>query len=219
MKLIVIKKEVKHISIKVKPTGEVIITVPPSTSQSYIEMIIKKREQWIEKQLKFFRDNYIEETKKEYVSGESTRYLGKNYRLKIYESTDEKVVFYKGYIRIYVNDRNDKLKIKKMLEFWYRKQAKKIFEELLKKYENIISQSVNKLTIRKMSSRWGSCNIEKRNINLNIKLIEKPKYCIESVILHELAHLKYPYHTKEFFNYLLLYMPDYEWRKERLEKV
>lgn len=218
MNLTIIRKEVKAINLKVKPTGEVVLTVPPDTTQEYIEKIIKKREKWIKEQLEFFKINYVEKAKKEYVSGESTRYLGKNYRLKIFNSVDEKVKFYRGYIHIYVNDRSDKIRIKKLLDSWYKQQAKKVFEELLNKYQEITRQSINKFIIREMTSRWGSCSIEKRNINLNIKLIEKPKYCIESVILHELAHLKYPYHTKEFFNYLLVYMPDYEWRKERLEK-
>lgn len=218
MKFTIVKKEVKAINIKVKPTKEVIITVPPNTSQEYIDKIIKKRENWIKEQLEFFKMNYVKETEKEYVSGESTKYLGKNYRLKVFSSTDEKVKFYRGYIHIYVNDKSNKTRIKSLLDNWYRVQAKKVFEELLNKYQVITRQSINKFTIRNMTSRWGSCNIEKRKINLNIKLIEKSKYCIESVILHELAHLKYPHHTKDFFNYLLVYMPDYEWRKERLEK-
>lgn len=219
MNLTIIRKEVKSINIKVKPTKEIILTVPPNTSQEYIDKIIKKREKWLKEQLCFFDKNNIKEEKKEYVSGESTRYLGKNYRLKIMYSEEEKVKFYRGYIHIYVNDKADKIKIKNLLNTWYKEQAKKIFEELLNKYQEITRQNINKFTIRKMSSRWGSCSIERRNINLNIKLIEKPKYCIESVILHELAHLKYPYHTKEFFNYLLIYMPDYEWRKDRLENL
>lgn len=218
MNLTIIRKEVKSINIKVKPTKEIILTVPPNTSQEYIDKIIKKREKWLKEQLYFFDKINIKEEKKEYVSGESTRYLGKNYRLKIIYSEEEKVKFYRGYIYIYVNDRKDKGKIKNLLDEWYKQQARKLFEKLLEKYQALTRQTINKFTIRNMTSRWGSCNIEKRNINLNIKLIEKPKYCIESVILHELAHLKYPYHTKEFFNYLLIYMPDYEWRKDRLEE-
>lgn len=218
MNLTIIRKEVKSINIKVKPTKEIILTVPPNTSQEYIDKIIKKREKWLKEQLYFFDKINIKEEKKEYVSGESTRYLGKNYRLKIIYSEEEKVKFYRGYIYIYVNDRKDKGKIKNLLDEWYKQQARKLFEKLLEKYQVLTRQTINKFTIRNMTSRWGSCNIEKRNINLNIKLIEKPKYCIESVILHELAHLKYPYHTKEFFNYLLIYMPDYEWRKDRLEE-
>lgn len=218
MELTIVKKEVKAINIKVKPTGEVVLTIPSNTTQEYIDKIIKKREKWIKEQLEFFKANHIKDVKKEYVSGESTRYLGKIYRLKIFEAIEERVKFYRGYIHIYVNDRSDKTRIKKLLDSWYKQQAKKVFGELLNKYQEITRQSINKFTIREMTLKWGSCSIEKRNINLNIKLIEKPKYCIESVILHELAHLKYPYHTKEFFNYLLVYMPDYEWRKERLEK-
>ena len=219
MKLTIIRKEIKSVNIKVKAIGEVVITVPPNTTQVYIDKVIAKRKKWIKEQLEFFKENYVEKSQKEYVSGESTRYLGKNYRLKIFFSVEEKVKFYRGYIHLYVNDKSNKSKIKKLLDTWYRQQANKVFKELLNKYQELTRQTINKFIIREMTSRWGSCNIEKKQISLNIKLIEKPKYCIESIILHELTHLKYPYHTKEFFNYLLVYMPDYEWRKEKLEKI
>ncbi len=70
-----------------------------------------------------------------------------------------------------------------------------------------------------MKTRWGSCNTQKGFINLNLELIKKTKICIEYVIFHELVHLIYPNHSKEFYKYLTLYMPDWEERKEKLEDV
>ena len=70
-----------------------------------------------------------------------------------------------------------------------------------------------------MQTRWGSCNVERRNINLNLELIKKPRYCIEYVILHELAHLKYPNHGKKFWEYMSVHMPNWEWRKNKLESI
>ena len=64
MELTIVKKEVKAINIKVKPTGEVVLTIPSNTTQEYIDKIIKKREKWIKEQLEFFKANHIKEVKK-----------------------------------------------------------------------------------------------------------------------------------------------------------
>jgi len=80
-----------------------------------------------------------------------------------------------------------------------------------------VRKEINKVTIRKMKTRWGSCNYHKKSINLNLELIKKPLECVEYVIFHELTHLIYPNHSKDFYNYLLTYMSDWKRRKERLE--
>ncbi|WP_269801083.1 M48 metallopeptidase family protein [Helicobacter burdigaliensis] len=77
---------------------------------------------------------------------------------------------------------------------------------------------MNNIQIRKMKTKWGSCNPNTKNINLHIELIKKPKICIKYVIFHELAHLIYPNHSKEFYCYLTCYMSDWQKRKELLEK-
>lgn len=87
------------------------------------------------------------------------------------------------------------------------------------KYEQIVKEEVNNIRVITMQTRWGSCNVERKNINLNLELIKKPRYCIEYVILHELAHLKYPNHSKQFWDYMSVHMPNWEWRKNKLESI
>lgn len=212
----VVKKDIKNITLKVKPTCEVILSVPLETDDKHISYILKKREVWINKKIDFFKSsNKIEQ--KEYVSGESFKYLGKAYRLKVIESKEEQVKLLRGYIQIFIKDKNNTNKKQKLLNDWYTKKAEIYFEKIINEYLSIVKKDIKNISIRQMKTRWGSCNPSKGYINLNSELIKKRKESIEYVIFHELAHLIYPNHSKEFYNYLDTYMPDWRKRKEKLE--
>lgn len=211
----IIKKDVKHLTLKVKPTGEVILTAPVETSKEYIEHILKKRHKWITNKLTFYKQ--YQKPSKELVSGENFEYLGKNYRLKIYEANKELVKLQRGYFEIFVKNKKDFRKKEQLINDWYYDKALMHFFNILLKWNNITKKDISDIRIRQMKTRWGSCNTEKRFINLNLELIKKTKSCIEYVIFHELVHLIYPNHSKEFYKYLTLYMPDWEKRKEKLE--
>lgn len=212
----IIKKDIKNITLKVKPTCDVVLTVPLKTDEKYIEYILKKRNKWISKKIDFFKSNNKIENK-EYVSGESFKYLGKSYRLKIIESNEEEVKLLGAYIQIFIKNKMDLKKKEKLLNDWYIKRAENYFERIVENYLHIVKKEVKHIRIRQMKTRWGSCNPSKSYINLNSELIKKSKSSIEYVIFHELAHLIHPNHSKEFYNYLNTYMPDWKKRKEKLE--
>ena len=212
----VIKKEVKNISLKVKPSCEVSLTVPLLTEEKYIKHILKKRQGWIEEKIAFFQ-SYKQKDKKKYVSGESFNYLGKRYRLKVIASETESVKLLRGYIQLRVKDKSDHEKKEQFLDNWYRDKAYLYFLKIMKQYEPLVKKGVKSLKVRKMKSRWGSCNPSKGYINLNTELIKKPRSCVEYVIFHELTHLIHHNHSRAFYNYLNTYMPDWKRRKERLE--
>lgn len=213
------KKKVKNVTLKVKRDGTIHLTVPQEATDDYIERVIANKQEWIESQLKHFNENYEKTKEKEMVSGESFNYLGKSYRLKVIESNEEYVRLYRGYIEIYVKDKNNTLKKQELLKKWYQEKAKKKFTALVHEYEQIVKEEVNSIRVITMKTRWGSCNVDRKNINLNLELIKKPRYCIEYVILHELAHLKYPNHSKQFWEYMSVHMPNWEWRKDKLESI
>ena len=216
-KVKIIKKDVKHINLKVKPNGEVILTAPTDSNKRDIEYVLKKRADWIDKKIAFFdahRDNH----EKEYVSGENFKYLGRNYRLKVIESTGiEGVKLQRGYLQVFVKQTANTERKKKLLRAWYSQKAQIHFMKAIEKYKRIVKQEIETVRIREMKTRWGSCNPAKGFINLNLKLIEKPTECIEYVVFHELAHLVHADHSTKFYNYLSLFMPDWEKRKDRLE--
>lgn len=212
----IIKKDIKNITLKVKPTCEVILTAPLLTTDEHIEYILKKREDWISKKIAFYKANYKLQVK-EYVSGENFKYLGKNYRLKIIQSDDECVKLQRGYIQIFIKNKSNVEKKKRLLNDWYLLKAENYFKKIIDKYSSIVNVDIQNIRIRQMKTRWGSCNSAKSYINLNSELIKKPSNAIEYVIFHELAHLIHPNHSREFYNYLSTYMPDWRKRKERLE--
>jgi predicted metal-dependent hydrolase len=212
----IVKKDVKHINLKVKPSGEVILTVPIDSDERDIAYVLKKRADWIEKKKAFF-DTHRDLYQKEYVSGENFRYLGRNYRLKVIQSQEEEVKLQRGYLQVFVKDTSSSERKKRLLEQWYKKKAQIHFKKAIDKYSPIVKQEIETIRIREMKTRWGSCNPAKGYINLNLKLIEKPTECIEYVVFHELAHLVHANHSKRFYNYLDLFMPDWRRRKERLE--
>ena len=120
---------------------------------------------------------------------------------------------------LFTNKEINSKNIETLIYNWYKKNALKIFEISLNKYSNLIGEKFSNFKIRKMKRRWGSCRFITKVITLNIELIKKPIECIDYVAFHEIAHLRYPHHQKEFWNFISLYMPDWKVRKERLDKI
>jgi predicted metal-dependent hydrolase len=212
----------KTIGISVNPDQSVTVSAPLQADLEKVLRKVKKRAAWILKQKNYFSSFNPMETAGKYLSGETHRYLGRQYRLKI-STADKNEVKLKGrYILIHSQDKNNGDYNKKLLYGWYKEHAEKKFEELagnlhskLKKYD-IEWPSIQ---LKRMKSRWGSCHPAKNKIILNTDLIKAPSHCVEYVIAHELCHLKYPYHSKEFYNLLSFVIPDWQERKKRLEKV
>jgi len=211
----ILYKPVKAISIKVKPTLEIVLTVPSNTTQETIEQVLKKRHDWILVQLDYFRR--FQQPAKELVSGESFAYLGRNYRLKVSMATNESVKLIGGYLHVNLSDKTDHNKKLQLIETWYKQKAEDYFKKIIIKYSKIVKQEVAKVSIRKMKTRWGSCNPTKSYINLNLDLIQKHVSAIEYVIFHELVHLLHYNHDQKFYNYLATHMPDWKSRKLKLE--
>lgn len=217
------RKEVKNINLMVKPDLKVIVSVNDEVPIDYIKDFVNDKAPWIIKQQSYFKKAQTENLiSKEYVSGETFKYLGKQYRLKVIQSYDyEGVKLFQGYFCLHIKDKNNISKKQRLLENWLKTKAQEIFEEslnkiypLIEKYE-VIKPSIN---IRKMKSRWGSCLTKKRTILFNLDLIIAPKYCIDYVVLHELIHFIHKGHNKEFYNLLTVLMPDWNKRKAILDE-
>lgn len=212
----IVRKDVKNITLKVGPNGEAILTAPKAASDEHIKFIIEKRAKWIAQKRAFFTS--FKTPEKEYVSGEDFKYLGRSYRLKVVQSKQECVKLQRGYLELFVQDKSDIKRKGNLIYEWYYEKATLYFFNILQEFNKIVKQDIKSVKIRQMKTRWGSCNPYKSYINLNIELIKKPKACIEYVVFHELVHLVHPSHSKQFYDYLFLYMSDWEKRKKILER-
>ncbi|WP_417737751.1 M48 family metallopeptidase [Rosistilla oblonga] len=208
----------KTLAIDVHPDLSVVVTAPKDATDSAIEEKMQKRGSWIIQQQRFF-ENYLPAIPpRKYVSGESHRYLGRQYRLRVHEGDEDVVKMARGQINVYLVDPSKKARIKTLVIGWFRQRAEIIFGEL---FDEMVAKAnrhgidADNFEIRRMKNRWGSCTKEGR-ILLNPDLVIAPKLCIEYVIVHELCHLQEHNHGPRFYRLLKTLMPDWEQRRERL---
>lgn len=217
------RKNVKNINLRIKRDASIMVSVNKDVPIEYIQEFIKSKAPWIIKHVKHFEKVQSEKIiNKEYVSGETFKYLGRQYRLKVEETNGkEEVKYYQGYIYLLVKDKNNYSRKEKLLNDWFRNRAEKKFNESLDRVYPIVEKyGIVKphISIRTMKARWGSCIRGKDTIVLNSKLITAPKLCIDYVVLHELIHFKYRYHNDDFYNFLTALMPDWRQRKVILDE-
>lgn len=216
------RKEVKNINLNVRPDLSITISAPSKVPLDYIQRFIKDKAHWILKRLQYFEKALPEKhDPKEYISGESFKYLGKQYRLKVYTSEKEEVLYYRGYLHLKIKNKGNYKRKDHLIKEWYSKRTAIIFRQALNKIHPLLEKyEIEKpaIEIRQMKARWGSCLKEKNTIILNSDLIKAPKYCIQYVVLHELIHFIHPNHNKEFYEFLTTLMPDWKTRKQILDQ-
>lgn len=217
------RKPVKNVNLRIKPEGEVLVSANNSVPTDFIDAFIEKKQRYIFSVLSRYEEKkkLFQAVPKRYVSGESYDLLGKSLRLKVEANKEENVYTDGVYIFLKVKDKDDFRHKEIMMSKWLKQYQTTVFEELLQeKYLLFEKYGVTypALKIRNMTSRWGSCQPKKGIITLNSKLIEAPRNCIEYVILHELVHFIHPNHSRQFWDFVAMMMPDWKERKEELEK-
>ena len=212
------RKKVKNINLRIKPNMEIYISAPMNLHSDYIENFIRSKEKWIKQVLQKIEEAKQNQLPSQYLSGEKHKYLGKEYELEVKQGNSNRVSLKEGKIILTVisNIFKNSDEKKKVMEKWYFENAQKVFVNTIQKWLEILDESIEKLSIKPMKSRWGSCNYVKRYINLNTELIKRTQFEIEYVVLHELTHLKYPNHGKGFYRYIENYMPNYKMAEKML---
>lgn len=205
------RKKVKNINLRINEKMEIYISAPLNLHTEYIENFIRSKEEWIKSVLKKVEKVKEERKEFEYVTGEKHKLLGTEYTLIVKNGNSNKINFNKEKQEIILyTDRENTEARKKIVEKWYFDCAKKIFPQIMGKWLKILNEHIEHLSIKPMKTRWGSCNYNKKYINLNVELIKRSVFEIEYVVLHELAHLKYPNHGRSFYNYVESYMSNYK---------
>jgi predicted metal-dependent hydrolase len=210
-------QERKSLGITVHPDRRVTVRAPLDAPMQQVLDLVRKRAPWILKQQSYFLSFEPLTPPRKFVSGETHLYMGRQYRLKIYDAPEDEVKLKRGFLEVYTNDRS---KVKKLTLDWYRERAEAKFPEIAEKWIARFKKygvEPSALVIKWMEKRWGSCT-PKGKIILNIELMKAPKGCIEYVIVHELCHLVHHNHSAAFLELQTKEMGDWRRWKERLER-
>jgi len=216
----IVRKEIKNMHLGVyPPTGRIRVAVPLKTSDESIRLLIVSKIPWIKKQQAKFI-NQERQSKRDYISGESHYFLGRRYLLKVIdiEPIPRVEIKRKTRINLYVKPNSTQQHREKLLDNWYRLEIKKQIEFLGDKWSKIIGIKANKISVRKMKTKWGTCNPRSRRILLNLELAKKPSHCLEYVFVHEMIHLLEKKHSVKFQNYMDKFLPKWKQLKQELNK-
>ena len=215
----VVRKAIKNIYLSVyPPIGKVRISAPLRMDMDTIRVFAISKLGWIKKQQAKLQEQE-REAPREYSNRESHYYLGKRYLLNVIENNaPPKVVLKHDTIELYVRENTSPDKSRVILENWYRQRLKDLIPEYIKKWEELIKVKVNEFGIKKMKTRWGTCNRKAGRIWLNLELAKKPLQFLEYIIVHEMVHLLERKHNKIFISYMNKFLPKWKFYKEELNK-
>ena len=215
----VVRKAIKNLHLGVyPPDGRVRVAVPLAVSDEAVRLAVIGKLGWIKRQQSSFRAQ-PRQGKREMVSGESHYFLGQRYRLRIvFCAGVSKVVLNKSRLELHVRPELPAEERERVLQKWYRARLKELVPPLLEKWLPVLGVEPAGWGIRKMKTKWGSCNTDARRIWLNLELAKKPVQCLEYILVHELSHLLERRHNDRFRALMDLVMPQWEQRREELSR-
>jgi predicted metal-dependent hydrolase len=208
------------LAIHVHPDMSIEVVAPFNATLEKIYEKVRKNARWIIRQICFFKQFHPKQSERIYISGETHRYLGRQYRLKIMKSAENIVSLSGGFILVKsIHPENNEI-TKKLVQDWFKSRAKDRLHARLKiaiqRFPDPSIVTPKSVIIRSLESRWGSMS-PAGNLLLNWRLIHASNQCIDYVITHELCHRIVPHHGRTFWELLAKVYPDWKKYKNKLE--
>ena len=215
------RSERTTLAIHVEPTGSVVVSAPEGASLEAIKAKVRSRGRWILAQQAYFSQFEPRTPPRRYIPGETHLYLGRRYRLRIQPGGSPGVCAVRGFFMVSGVDFYDAAGIKELLDAWYLDHAEVQFRKRLEICRAAFPAqggfTPSNIKVQEMKSRWGSMSAAGRLL-LHPHLVRAPAEGIDYVITHELCHMSVPNHSRDFYQLLAGVMPDWEQRKDRLER-
>lgn len=212
-------KEIKNLHLSVHPPhGRVTIASPFFYDLEKVKIYAATKLGWIKKEQAKLRNQQREEPKL-MVTRESHQFLGKRYLLKVVEANRPKIVLKHDTIELYALAEATFTQKQNTLYNWYKKELEVKIVNLIYDYASEMDLRDINFGIRKMKTKWGSCNIQKRMLWFNIELAKKPIDCIEYIVVHELVHLLERNHNKNFIILIDKFLPSWRVQKKILNEL
>jgi len=209
------------VSVAIDPEQGVLLTAPTATPVERLDRVVRTKARWIVERLRRQSDLPPALHEREFASGETFLYLGRQYRLRIDHRRDG-VALQHGHLAVGVphdlpHDRR-RAQARRALVTWYRQHAQERLPEIATVWARRLRVEVGAVLLREQRRRWGSCD-RAGLLRLNWRIIQAPRTCIEYVVAHEVVHMHHPNHTPAFWSALGRVMPDYERRRARLKAL
>lgn len=216
------RKEVKNINLHVRKDGSVSVSANGTVPVEAVDAFVLSKRSFILNARKSFSEQELYKPQpKKYVSGETFYIQGRSLRLKVVASRENRLYSDGVHLFLEITDPQDFSKKEKMVGKFFDRQCKEVFEEIINALYPLFQKygvAPPVLRIRSMDTRWGSCLPDKGVITLNKRLLEAPRNCIEYVVMHEFCHFIHPNHSKHFYAFLSMLMPDWKDRKKILDE-
>ncbi|MDY0222675.1 MAG: SprT family zinc-dependent metalloprotease [Desulfobacterium sp.] len=216
----VVHKNIKNVHLSVyPPNGKVKVSAPLHMELEIIRVFVISKLSWIKKQQKKLK-NQEREAPRDFVERESHYYLGKRYQLRVIEADEKpRVELNHKYLTLFVRPESDQSKRQEILNQWYRNQLKQYIPKLIRQYEKIMNVNVAEFGVKRMKTKWGTCNSEDRRIWINLELAKKPPECLEYIVVHEMVHLLEDSHNNRFTTLMDLFLPKWRLYKDELNRL
>lgn len=215
------RKKMKTCRLKIYTDQTVAISVPLSVPANWIQNFLEQKSGWIERKLERFAATTGYASTNEIRNGYSIKMFGEDLIFSVTKS--DKNFIYREAKTICIGniDPNNQENLMKQFEKWWRSESISFLEKRVAEYYPIIKKydkHLPKVQVRKMKTLWGSCSVNREVVTFNQYLIKAKPACIDYVVLHELVHFIYPNHSKQFYDFLSIYMPDWKERKTILDQ-
>jgi len=216
----VTKKDIKNIHLTIHPpTGVVKVSAPLDIDTKVIKAFALTKLEWIKRHHQRLA-NQARESQRELINMESINVWGKQYLVKIESFNGGDFVELKGknlILRVRKNASTEKKT--EIIESWYRDELRKKANKIIAQWEGKIGESVQKLYIQRMKTKWGSCSPASKSIRLNTELVHKDKEALEYVIVHELIHFIESRHNDKFYKLIDSILPKWKSIRQKLNEA
>ena len=221
IKVEVLRKDIKNLHLGVyPPNGRVRVAAPLVVSDEAVRLAVIDKLGWIRRQKAKFAEQ-PRQSQREMVNGESHYFLGQRYRLRVHEQDAPARVAIRGVasLDLFVRPGTSAEQREAILLRWHREQLKALIPPLLEKWQPILGVQVADWGVKKMKTKWGSCNPASRRVWFNLELAKKPMLCLEYIVVHELVHLLERHHNERFAGLIEAHVPQWRQYREMLKKA
>ena len=216
----VVRKNIKNLHLGVyPPLGRVRVAAPLAVSDDAVRLAIVGKLGWIKRQRAKFQAQ-PRQSQRRMVSGESHYFMGQRYRLRVVEgSTPMRAVLRgKAALDLFVRPDTSTERREELLQAFYRAELKNLIPTLLDKWQPILGVEADAWGIKKMKTKWGTCNIAARRVWLNLELAKKPIQCLEYILVHELLHLIERHHNDRFRSLMDQHLPQWQTHRDEVNR-